>query len=125
LAIDGQVEVRLRVTSASSVLTLKAGSGLARTEIEVPITAADGEALWPHTQGRQLDKVRHRIALPAGEVADLDLYEGRLAGLATVEVEFVDEAAARSFTPPSWFGRELTGKPGWSNASLAARGRPS
>ncbi len=52
------------------------------------------------------------------------MYAGVLAGLSVVEVEFGSEREAASFAPPAWFGRELTGETGWSNAALARHGRP-
>lgn len=124
LALDGAVEVRLRVTAHSAVITVKAGRGLTRTEVESPIDRADAEALWPHTEGRRLEKVRHRVAL-GDLVADVDVYDGALAGLCTAEVEFASEQAAAAFDPPGWFGPEVTGQPGWDNASLACHGRPA
>jgi adenylate cyclase len=36
-----------------------------------------------------------------------------------VEVEFDSEAAAGAFTPPAWFGPEITGHPRYSNRLLA------
>ena len=61
----------------------------------------------------------------AGGVAEVDRYGGELDGLWTVEVEFDSEQAADAFTPPAWFGTELTGTPGWSNGDLARHGRPA
>ena len=58
-------------------------------------------------------------------VAEVDLFEGELAGLCIVEVEFDSVEASGAFAPPPWFGREVTGVAGWSNAELARRGRPS
>ena len=52
------------------------------------------------------------------------MYEGELAGLAVVEVEFSSGEEAGDFAPPGWFGRELTGDARYSNASLALDGRP-
>jgi adenylate cyclase len=124
LALDGAVEVRLRTTGDTTVLTVKAGAGLERAEVEVPLPGGDADDLWPHAAARSLEKVRHRIALPGGLVAELDRYEGSLAGLATVEVELPSVEAAERFEPPPWFGRELTGEPGWSNAELAQHGAP-
>jgi len=57
-------------------------------------------------------------------VAELDEYSDRLAGLAVVEVEFGSEAEAARFSPPGWFGREVTGQPAWANQSLAVSGLP-
>lgn len=121
VAIDGDVEVRIRDEAGSYTLTIKGGSGLERAEVEVPIEAAQFDELWPLAGDRHLEKRRARIEL--GEVvAELDRYEGRLAGLAVVEVEFPDREAAERFVPPAWFGDELTGLAGWSNAALARSG---
>lgn len=124
LAVDGAVEVRLRLLDDGAVLTVKAGRGEVRTEVERSLTTGEAEALWPHTDGRRLEKVRHVVPLHAGLVAEVDVYEGPLAGLRTVEVEFPDLKTAQAFAPPPWFGEELTGRPGWSNADLALHGRP-
>jgi CYTH domain-containing protein len=125
LAVDGDVEVRIRLDDKGPRLTVKAGAGLARTEVELPLPDEAAEDLWPHTERRRVEKVRHRQTLEGGAVAEVDLYEGDLDGLLTVEVEFPGEAEAAAFQPPSWFGSELTGQAGWSNASLATRGRPT
>lgn len=123
LARDGDVEVRVRITTGRAVLTVKAGHGLVRSEVEVDVDPEAAEELWPHCGRRQLEKVRHRVAL-GGLTAEVDLFGGSLRGLATVDVEFPSEAAAVAFTPPDWFGRELTGDRAWSNASLAENGPP-
>lgn len=123
LAEEAEVEVRLRITDDTATLTVKAGSGLQRTEVESRIPPGDAEQLWPHTAGRRLDKRRHRIA-QGDAVIELDIYAGDLAGLTVAEVEFPDIAAADEFRPPPWFGTELTGRRGWSNAALARHGRP-
>lgn len=125
LAEDGAVQVRVRISDGSAVLTVKAGRGLSRTEVESAIGAEAAEALWPHTEGRRVEKVRHRTPVGDGLVADVDVYEGGLAGLCTAEVEFPTEDAARAFQPPAWFGRDVTEEAGWDNASLARHGRPA
>jgi CYTH domain-containing protein len=125
LAIDGPVEVRVRRSDGAAVLTVKAGSGLARTEVERALTEAEADELWPATEGRRVEKVRHRVPLPTGDVIELDVYEGALDGLVTAEVEFADGDVASAFVAPDWCARELTGDAAWSNAFLAVRGRPS
>lgn len=125
LAVDGDVEVRIRLKDEGARLTVKAGSGLTRTEIELALQEQAARDLWPHTEGRRVEKVRHRRTLDGGAVAEVDLYEGDLAGLCTVEVEFASVAEADAFRPPPWFGPELTGQSAWSNAALARHGRPS
>lgn len=124
LALDAGVEVRLRLTDAGATLTVKAGAGLHRTEVELPVDPGAAAELWPLTDGRRVEKIRHRVDLGASLVAEVDRYADALEGLWTVEVELPSEDAAAAFTPPSWFGEELTGVPGWSNADLALDGRP-
>ena len=120
LAEEGDVEVRVRITPERAALTVKAGVGLRRTEVERELDIDEAEALWPHTEGRRLEKVRYRVAL-AEVVAEVDVYGGALDGLVVVEVEFGSEDAAAAFVPPPWFGEEVTALGGWKNADLARR----
>ncbi len=126
LAEEDRVEVRVRITPVDATLTVKAGSGISRTEVDVGISVGQAEALWPHTLGRRIEKQRYRVSLddPPGHVAEVDVYAGDLAGLCVVEVEFSSATDAAAFVPPGWFGRELTGELGWNNAALARHGRP-
>src|SRR4051794_19452629 len=93
LAGEDDVETRVRIAPDGAWFTVKAGRGTTRVEVEVPVDAAEAEALWPHTAGRRLEKVRHRVPV-AGGVAEVDRYGGELEGLWTVEVEFGSEADA-------------------------------
>lgn len=134
VAEEGDVTVRIRITDRAATLTVKGGSGLTRTEVEAPISIDDAQALWSHTTGRRIDEQRHRVHLAdvadvdadmvADMDADVDVYAGELSGLCTAEVEFDSEDDAAAFVPPGWFGREVTGEPGWTNAALARHGLP-
>jgi adenylate cyclase len=128
LAEDGDVTVRVRISDEWARLTIKAGSGIARTEVEVDVDRTEAEQLWPFTAGRRVMKTRYRVPLDSshgdGLVAEVDLFEGDLAGLCLVEVEFPSEEAAAVFEAPAWFGRDVTRVKGWSNAELARNGRP-
>jgi CYTH domain-containing protein len=123
LALDGDTEVRLRTGSKPPRLTIKSGRGEVRTEVELPVEGRDAAALWELTEGRRIEKTR-RVMRLGGVEAEVDQYDGDLAGLVVVEVEFPDEEAARAFAPPAWFGRELTGEPAYANRSLACDGLP-
>ena len=122
LAIDGEVELRIRrLDESTTVLTLKAGSGESRLEEEFEIDGSRFGALWPLTARRRLRKVRYRI--PAGDelVYELDVYGGWLSGLMTAEIEFPSLDASAAFQPPPWLGREVTGDPSYKNQALAQR----
>jgi len=123
LAGEGDVDTRIRISDDEAWITVKAGRGVARTEVEVPVSLAAAESLWPHTAGRRLEKDRYLVTVEGG-TAEVDRYAGELAGLWTVEVEFASEEAAAAFAPPAWFGVDITEVDGWSNGALARRGRP-
>ena len=121
LATGDGAEVRLRRKGARCFLTVKEGSGLARSEYEISLDPEQFECLWMATAGRRVSKIRYEV--PVGVViAELDQYSGELAGLMTVEVEFPSVAEASVFNPPEWFGRELTEDPRYANRRLAVDG---
>ena len=123
---DDGTEVRIRRRDGASILTVKSGGGLVRVEEEFPVDDAVFERLWPLTDGRRLQKVRHLVpAEPPGRVIEVDVYDGALAGLVVAEVEFASEDDARAFAPPPWLGREVTGDPRFKNQSLAVDGVPA
>lgn len=124
VAIDGDVTVRVRDAGGEGTLTVKGGTGRERTEIERPIDADEFAALWELGAGRRVDKTRSVVAL-GDRTAEVDVFAAPLAGLMIVEVEFPSSAAADAFTPPEWFGEEVTGRAEWGNASLAVHGAPS
>jgi adenylate cyclase len=124
LALDGDTEVRVRITPKAAVLTIKAGRGGVRTEEEIVLASRQGESLWALTEGRRVQKSRRRVRVGELEV-EVDEYGGALDGLVVAEVEFADEQAARDFEPPAWFGREVTDDWRYANRSLASDGVPA
>jgi adenylate cyclase len=118
------VSVRVRRIAGRHVLTIKAGSGLTRTEIERDLDADEFDALWAVADELRIEKRRHLIPLADGHTAELDLFDADLAGRRLVEVEFDSEEAAMAFVPPAWFGREVTIDGRYTNASLARNGWP-
>ena len=116
--------VRVRSADGAYTLTIKTGVGVRRTEIERTLDAAEFDALWEVATDLRIEKRRHRIELGPGTVAELDLFDGDLAGRRLVEVEFDDAAAAATFVPPDWFGAEVTDDGRYTNAGLARHGWP-
>ena len=123
VAIDGDVSVRARQAGDAFTLTIKGGTGRDRVEVEREIDAARFDALWALSEGRRVAKARS--VLPLGEHrVEVDRFEDDLAGLVIAEVEFPTPEAADAFTPPPWFGEEVTGRAEWGNPALAVHGRP-
>lgn len=117
--------IRVRRQDGSFTLTLKTGTGLARTEIERELSAEEFDAIWAHAHELRIRKRRHRVPLDDGNEAELDLFDGALAGHRIVEVEFDDDESAAAFQPPDWFGREVTDDVRFTNAALATHGWPT
>ncbi len=98
---------------------LEAGRyGLAK-EYTIPISTQEFALLWPLAP-HQLEKKRYELPLADNLTAEIDLFAGRLDGYQIVEVEFVDEETSKRFTPPNWFGREITDND-WATNSIYAR----
>jgi CYTH domain-containing protein len=118
------VSVRVRDQDGRFTLTIKTGSGLARTEIERTLDAEEFAALWAVAGELRITKRRHLVPLDDDLVAELDLFDGDLAGRRLVEVEFTSDEEAHAFVPPPWFGREVTEDGRFTNSSLARNGWP-
>ena len=79
--------------------------------------------MWAATEGKRLEKTRYEIPYQDRTI-ELDIYRVNLDGLLSAEVEFPSEEASDLFTPPEWFGREVTGDKAYKNQSLALFGLP-
>lgn len=124
LAVDADgTEVRLRRKGESYFLTVKTGEGVSRGQIEREITESQFNAFWPATEGKRLEKERYELPYQ-DHLIELDLYRGALEGLQVAEVEFDTESRSAAFTPPDWFGREVTMETAYKNHYLALHGRP-
>jgi adenylate cyclase len=126
LAVEpGGGEVRVRQIGETTVLTVKRGGGRTRVEEEIPLEPDAFARLWPLTEGRRVEKVRHLVPAGDGLVLELDVYEGDLAGLVVAEVEFPSEATADAWAPPAWLGAEITADERYKNHRLATEGMPA
>ncbi|MFD8594615.1 CYTH domain-containing protein [Kitasatospora sp. NPDC059646] len=119
---DG-AEARVRDQGGACSLTVKRGTGLVRGEWETPLAAEQFEALWPATEHARVLKTRRVVPLGRHE-AVVDTFHGRLTGLRTAEVEFADQQDAAAFTPPLWFGPEVTDRADLKNQRLATAAEP-
>lgn len=124
IVTDNDIEVRIRKKGDKYFETVKAGSGLVRKESEKEITNEAFWNHWPLTEGKRVEKVRYDIEYE-DVLIELDIYSGGLEGLAVAEVEFDSEEESGHFTPPDWFGEEVTHDERYKNKNLALHGKPS
>ncbi|WP_419661134.1 adenylate cyclase [Desulfosarcina variabilis str. Montpellier] len=123
IATDTGIELRVRQKAGRCFQTIKMGEGLSRTEIEIDLSQDQFDCLWPHTSGCRVSKIRYKVLV--GEyTAELDRFDGDLAGLEMVEVEFSSVEASQQFAPPEWFGAEVTEDKRYKNKWLAKNGKP-
>ena len=115
--------LRIRRMGDAYILTVKekqrnASSAIVNREEEFALTADKYNLLKAKCDGFLVSKTRYRI--PIGEyIAELDIFHGAHEGLRLVEVEFPSVAAADAFTPPTWFGNDVSGDPHYRNSWLA------
>ncbi len=64
-------------------------------------------------------KTLYDSTLTSALTAELDIFEGDLAPLMLVEVEFPSEEAANTFTAPEWFGEDVTFSGKYHNSYLS------
>lgn len=88
-------------------------------EHELPITSEAFNNLITKSEGIIINKNRYLIKLENELTAELDIFENELKGLIIVEVEFKTEEEAAKFTPPSWFGKEVTKDYRYKNSELS------
>jgi CYTH domain-containing protein len=108
--------IRLRKINDKFFLTYKSKGLLSRDEFEAPLCSEEFESLWLKIEKPPVNKTRYYIPLGNGLICELDVYLDRLSGLITAEVELPDENF--NFTPPDWFGKEVTYDPRYKNSAL-------
>lgn len=111
--------VRIRKSDDEYYLTYKGKGLMAREEYNLPLTQEGYEHMRPKIDGRLIEKSRYLIPLEGKLTAELDIFEGDLAPLIIVEVEFDSLDAANSFIPPEWFGEDVTESRKYHNSNLA------
>lgn len=99
--------VRIRQDQDRYELTYKSGGMMVRQEYNLPLTQEAYEHLKAKVDGRLITKKRYLIPYQSYTI-ELDIFEQDLAPLVLAEVEFPTEAEANSFTPPDWFGEDVT-----------------
>lgn len=118
LSSNAKATVRVRISDDQrAVITLKGAlQGISRPEFEYPIPLADARELLDMAQPHVVEKRRYLVPW-GGMIWEVDVFEGRHAGLVMAEVELADEAQRVQL--PDWVGREVTNDDRYANASLS------
>lgn len=111
--------VRIRRENEEYWLTYKSKGLLAREEYNLPLNGQAYEHLKKKTDGILLSKTRYRIPEKDGLTIELDVFGAPYEGLLLAEVEFPSEEAANSYTPPAWFGTDVTFSTAYHNSTLS------
>lgn len=98
--------------------TVKAGSGIARVELEDDTTRALFETLWPLTVDARVRKRRHAIRVDE-YTWEIDVFTDRDLVLAEVEMKSANEQPPLPSWLAPWVVREVTGEREYYNSSLA------
>jgi CYTH domain-containing protein len=118
---DDSITVRLRKYGDKYFKTLKKKGLESRLENETEISQKDFETDWHLTADKRIRKIRYIIPYDK-YLIELDIFKDNLEGLILAEVEFSSIKECNSFTPPDWFGDDVTSDPKFSNSYLAKFG---
>ena len=92
---------------------------MAREEFELPLSKEAFEHLKPKTDGIFIEKTRYLIPFDNHLTIELDIFHGAHAPLVLAEVEFPSIEEANAFTPPAWFGGDVTNSSKYHNSTLS------
>ena len=118
LSSSAKATVRVRSKNdEQGVLTLKGKTeGISRSEYEYDIPIEDARELLAMAEPLVLVKRRHIVPF-GGLIWEVDVFEGRHAGLVIAEVEL--ESEDQAVVLPNWVGVEVSADERYFNASLA------
>ena len=116
--------LRVRREGDDYVVTYKSKGLLAREEHNLPLTEEAFSHLIQKADGLVISKSRYFIPEKDGLTIELDIFDDPLAPLILAEVEFASVDEANAYTPPSWFGREVTKESTFHNSTLSRYGLP-
>ena len=111
--------LRIRRQDDEYFLTYKSKGLMAREEYNLPLTQEAYEHLKSKADGLVISKIRYLIPEKNGLTIELDVFHEDYEGLLLAEVEFPSEEAANSYTPPAWFGRDVTFSSDYHNSTLS------
>lgn len=116
--------VRIRRSNDTYTLTYKGSGLLVREEYNLPLNETSFYHLLEKADGRIIRKRRYLIPYQTEDksyLIELDVFAGDLKPLQLAEVEFETEEDANTFTPPEWFGEDVTFSSAYHNSTLSQK----
>lgn len=113
--------VRIRKSGDDYILTYKGFGLMIREEYNLPLTKESYEHLRPKADGILIHKIRYNIPYQEKYTIELDIFLDALAPLVLAEVEFSSKKEAETFTPPDWFGEDVTFSTEYHNSTLSQK----
>lgn len=117
LAGGEQASVRVRIEGSCANINIKSATlGVTRREFEYAIPVVDARVLLNELcRQPQIEKVRYEVEF-AGNLWEVDVFEGDNLGLVVAEIELDDEG--QTFAMPPWVGDEVSHDVRYYNVSL-------
>lgn len=94
---------------------------MVREEYNLPLTEKSYDHLLQKADGRVITKTRYVIPIENNLSVELDIFEGDLSPLVLAEIEFPDEAFAKTYQAPAWLGEEVTNSAKYHNSTLSQK----
>ncbi len=113
--------IRVRKDNKNYYLTYKSKGLLSREEYNLPLTKESYHHLLKKADGNIITKYRYEIPTTDNLIIELDIFQNLFHGLVLAEVEFQTEAAALSYIPPKWFGKDVTYEATYHNSTLSQK----
>lgn len=113
--------LRIRRQDDTYYLTYKSKGLLAREEYNLPLNVEAYQHLLTKADGNILTKTRYKIPLGDHLTIELDIFHGCFDGLILAEVEFPTLEEANAFTPPDFFGEDVTFSTDYQNSTLSQK----
>ncbi|MDB5288189.1 MAG: adenylate cyclase [Mucilaginibacter sp.] len=117
LLSDEKRTVRVRVADDVAYITLKGSTtGISRSEFEYTIPVNEGKEILKDMATSFIEKTRYNIKY-AGNVWEVDVFEGDNQGLIIAEIELKHEN--QEFEKPEWIKNEVSDDLRYTNACLS------
>lgn len=113
--------VRVRKDNDDYYLTYKGSGMMVREEYNLPLTKEAYDHLIQKADGNIITKRRYEIPTMNNLIIELDIFEGTFNGVILAEVEFESEAQANTYTPPEWFGKDVTTCKEYHNSHMSKK----